>query len=65
MLDTDRLVERLDTLEVYEDGELLGYALVEKGKRELLSPVRCCRTCAWSHLPGVKHVPGVGIRGAA
>lgn len=53
----------LDTVEVYENGELDGFVLIEKKTRQRLSPVECCRTCAWSHLPEVHYVPGVGLRG--
>lgn len=54
--------DRLDSREAIVDGELDGYVLHERGHRAALTPVRCCRTCAWADAARVFYVPGIGLQ---
>lgn len=54
--------DRLDSRDVVVDGELEGYVLHERGRFAALTPVRCCRTCAWADADRVFHIPGVGLQ---
>lgn len=53
--------DRLDSREVIVAGELEGYVLHERGRSAALTPVRCCRTCAWGDAARVIYRPGVGL----
>jgi hypothetical protein len=63
------IVDRLDSVEIYDADDLAGYALAEipLGRRAVpadakpLTPVRCCRTCAWADAQHVSHIPGHGL----
>lgn len=55
------VTDRLDSIEVYEAGELDGYVLIERRSRRKLTPVRCCRTCAWADAEHIRYVPGQGL----
>jgi hypothetical protein len=50
----------LDSTEVYDHDELLGYALVDRYSRKRVTPVMCCRTCAWALADRVTWIPGEG-----
>lgn len=50
-----------DSEEVYELGELVGYVLVEVRKPTVhLTPIRCCRTCAWADRDKLVYRAGYG-----
>lgn len=64
------ITDRLDSVEVFDaTGDLDGYALAEIpfGRKSAprgsapLTPVRCCRTCAWADAAHVVYVPGHGL----
>jgi hypothetical protein len=62
MMSQEAVDARLDSVEVYVDGELEGYRLVVRDTgRQLLTPVRCCRTCAWADSTDVRYIPGFGL----
>jgi hypothetical protein len=63
------VLDRLDSIEIYDADGLAGYALAEIpfGRKlapsgaKPLTPTRCCRTCAWADAEHVRYVPGVGL----
>lgn len=64
---TQQTVDMLDSMEVYDDNELEGFALRVKGFNLAMSlagttgpltPVRCCRTCAWADVKDLAVVDG-------
>lgn len=54
----------LDSREVYDaDGELDGYTIVSRRQpHQHITPVRCCRTCAWADAQHVRYGGGQGYR---
>jgi hypothetical protein len=55
------VADRLDSREVSHGGELEGYVLHERRSFVALTPVRCCRTCAWADASNVSYRAGVGL----
>jgi hypothetical protein len=57
------IIRQLDSCEVYdpEDGQLDGYALRDTYSRRRVTPVRCCRTCAWADAQHVVWRARVGL----